>query len=180
MVSVRAMPSRDRVVARCGLSMTSLKRTAQVTIAAHHRFRPLIDMFVIHESAKPDDFVDDQSRRNLAVIHRNHTRNAAQRRTATTQHQLQIDKRQQMTPQIGNSENPAPGAGNPGYRLRQHQHLADLVTVGDELFMADAKPNPDPFRRQVAAGMPRNGCSTAALDFLEQFERLLNEFRQRD
>ena len=155
-----------------------LVRPAEEAVAANDGLRCLAREFMVTEATEPEHLVHDETGRHFAVVDGYDARRAPQGRPAAPQKQFDVDQRQQVAAQIGDSQQPAARARHTSHRIREHQDLADLVAIRDELLVTDAKPDADPLGRNVAGPLAGMRRAAAPLHFPEQLERMFDECRE--
>ena len=75
-----------------------------------------------------------------------------------------------MTAKISDAEQPSFAPGYAGEGSRQHEHLAHLIPVRNELFLANSKAHADPFVWRVPTDLAGHRCTAAALHLQQQLE----------
>src|SRR5580765_1607471 len=93
--------------------------------------------------ALADDFVDEQTDVAAALAHEQHAAGIGHARRLARQKAVEVDQRDQIAAQAGNTEQPGAGPGH-ARDHRKGKNFADLGQTRDEVVAADAKADAAP------------------------------------
>src|SRR5579883_1357288 len=157
------------------------ERTREVTLAARHRRRRIPRELALREAPEAEHLINEQPRRDLAVVDDDDARVAGRRRHAAAEELPQVDDRQQLPADVRETSNPGLRPWHARERGRHGEHFARLLARGEEELARHAQRNPHPL---AAAGRflarVRGNGAPAPLQLLQQLERPVAQRFERD